>query len=79
MPFALRFTYEDGSIKEIKPIAADNPSHDFESQRIATNANRIAGKINKGDNDFKCSVVHYTEGNRDSEKQVMRPPYREGL
>jgi len=59
MPFALRFTYEDGSIKEIKPLAPDNPKHDLESQRIAESANRIAGKMNQEDNNFKCSVVHY--------------------
>ena len=82
MPFALRFTYNNGSIKEIKPLACDNPKHDFESPLIATNANRIAGKINKDDNDFKCSVHHYTEGRRDSEKSAIKttiPLYRKGL
>ena len=61
MPFALRFTYNDLSIKEIKPLAPDNPTHGLESGRIATNANRIAGKLNGEDNDFKASVYHYSD------------------
>lgn len=82
MPFALRFTYDDGSIKEIKPLACDNPKHDSESPRIATNANRIAGRMNSGNNNFKCSVQHYTDGGGDIKESAIKAPlpaYRKGL
>lgn len=61
MPYSLVFKYSDGIIREIKPLAADNPRSEFnfEDRRIMQKATRWAKELSKAHDDLECSVKHY--------------------
>lgn len=58
MPYKLIFKYKNNKVVEIKPLAPDNPLHDFEDISVLKKANKIVSMLNN-DKDVQSSVERY--------------------
>lgn len=58
MPYKMIFNI-DNEIKEIKPLAPDNPKRDLECTDIKLKGELVAKSINKMEGYNMCKVEHY--------------------
>lgn len=62
MPYSMVFTFQDGDVRELKPLQPDslNNIYGLEDRRILRKAENIARWINRTDKECEVSVKHYS-------------------